>query len=141
MKSNSDFDDIRQAQGLDVVKEMIWAAIPTMGQPLVVEKRSLFSLNDVLSMRRPRMIVAGMLPEKCFASVTGPTGAWKSFFAINMSMNVACGVDFFGRSTRQTGVLYIAGEGVFGLQARFKALIKKTNVGEVPENLYVMSGM
>lgn len=53
--------------------------------------------------------------------VVGPSQHGKSFFAVEMGMCVARGVDFFGHRSERGGVLYIAAESGRGLKKRLRA--------------------
>lgn len=143
--SNLDFDDQRQLSGLESIKAIIHAKLDNMGTPLegttAAEKRVTWTLKDLLSMAPPKMLVQSLLAMMSFASLTGPTGSLKSFFAIALAFSVATGQEFYGRRVAQGGVLIIAGEGVFGLRARFRALMRKHRITEIPDNLHVRGGL
>lgn len=53
--------------------------------------------------------------------IVGPSQHGKSFFAVEMGMCVARGVDFFGHRAERGGVLYIAAESGRGLKKRLRA--------------------
>ena len=50
--------------------------------------------------------------------IYGEPGAGKSFIALDMALRIALGWEWHGVATKQTGVLYIAGEGVRGIGKR-----------------------
>jgi hypothetical protein len=61
-----------------------------------------------------------MIVDDGLSVLYGDPGAGKSFFAIDLGLRLAHGMDWHGREARATGVLYIAGEGARGLGKRVK---------------------
>lgn len=53
--------------------------------------------------------------------LAGPWGSAKSFVAQSISLSVATGSPWYGRPTKRQKVLYIAGEGVYGMSKRIRA--------------------
>jgi hypothetical protein len=140
---NVDFNDYGASHGLEEVNDGIQAAIANLDAPLAPNGKAGFfsSARDLVrNSTPPKMIIRGLIPERSLNSVTGPTGAGKSFTTADIGICTATGLPFHGRKVRQANVLYIAGEGGFGLRARFKALQLEYNLPEVPENLHVTSG-
>ncbi|WP_329890297.1 AAA family ATPase [Stenotrophomonas muris] len=79
------------------------------------------SLDEVESLPPPRWLVPGVLTEGSLAAIYGAPESGKSFFAVDMSMAIAGGIDWHGRQVERGGVLYIAAEGAPGLGKRFRA--------------------
>jgi hypothetical protein len=69
----------------------------------------------------PRWLIDGHLPEGALASFFGPSGAMKSFLAVDLACAVALGKPWHGHPVKQGPVVYIAGEGHAGLGQRLKA--------------------
>lgn len=63
-----------------------------------------------------QVITAGQV-----SMIVGPSQHGKSFFAVEMGMCVARGVEFFGHPAERGGVLYIAAESGRGLKKRLRA--------------------
>ncbi len=63
-----------------------------------------------------QVITAGQV-----SMIVGPSQHGKSFFAVELGMAVARGVEFFGHHSEQGGVLYIAAESGRGLKKRLRA--------------------
>ena len=141
---NSDFWDIFNEEGADVVKDIVNAALKDYSdpeQPKTSGKTFINSLPDLMrNVTAAKALVKRLITEKSLSSLTGPTMSGKSFVAVNLAWCIAQGLDFHGRKTRQANVLYIAGEGNYGLKARFKALLVKDGLAEMPANLFVTSG-
>lgn len=71
----------------------------------------------------PEFIVRGMIPEKSFAVLYGPSGVGKSFEAIDVAMSVGSGLPWAERPTRKGHAVYVSAEGTSGLGQRVKAWV------------------
>ena len=60
-------------------------------------------------------VIKGLIPECSFASIYGPSGSFKSFLALDWACHIATGKDWDGHKVKQGAVLYVAGEGGFGV--------------------------
>lgn len=83
-------------------------------------RRSL-SIDELLSLPPPAWSIRGRLPATGLAFLHGEPAAGKTFLAFDLCMALARGDDWHGHKTQQTGVLYVAGEGVAGLGVRMRA--------------------
>ena len=82
----------------------------------------LINLEGSLSITPPPSIVDGILREQDFAVLYGPPGVGKSFVAMSLALSVANGCEWMGREMAAAGqVIYMAGEGVYGLGKRVMA--------------------
>ena len=66
-------------------------------------------------------VIKGLIPERSFASIYGPSGSFKSFLALDWACHIATGMDWDGHKVKQGSVLYVAGEGGFGVTQRVRA--------------------
>ena len=66
-------------------------------------------------------VIKGLIPECSFASIYGPSGSFKSFLALDWACHIATGKDWDGHKVKQGAVLYVAGEGGFGVTQRIRA--------------------
>ena len=97
-------------------------------EPALIEQRTAdtegvftcLTLDQLEALPPPVYIIDELLTEAGFAVLYGEPGAGKSFVALDMALRLAYGMDWHGKATRQTGVLYIAGEGHAGLGLRVK---------------------
>ncbi len=80
----------------------------------------LLNLAELEALPPPNWLIHEVISEDGLSIMYGDPGTGKSFIALDMSLRVAMGLDWQGRSTRQVGVLYIAGEGARGLGKRVK---------------------
>lgn len=76
---------------------------------------------DYLDRPPTRWQVRKLLPERCFATIVGGPGSYKSFIALDLVACIALGVPFHGFETVQGSCLYIAGEGAGGFAQRMRA--------------------
>jgi hypothetical protein len=67
-------------------------------------------------------LIDGVLPADAFGVIFGPSGAYKSFIAIDMAASIASAIQWHGYDVDNPGhVIYIAAEGASGLHLRKKA--------------------
>ena len=66
-------------------------------------------------------LVKGVLTNGGLSALIGPPGCSKSFVALDLSLHIAHGFDWFGRSVEHGAVVYLSGEGGAGMLARMKA--------------------
>jgi len=65
-------------------------------------------------------VIKGLIPECSLGSLYGPSGSYKSFLALDWACHVATGKDWDGHKVKQGAVLYVAGEGGFGVTQRVR---------------------
>lgn len=81
----------------------------------------LLSRAQLANLPPPRWLVRDMLPENALVGLYGEPGAGKSFVAVDLSLSIAHGRGWHGRTVVPGAVLYVAGEGVAGMNARVRA--------------------
>jgi AAA domain len=69
----------------------------------------------------PTWLVNDILPEQGLASIFGAPETFKSFIALDLVMSVALGLDWHGHEVEPGRVVYVAAEGFFGMQKRYRA--------------------
>jgi hypothetical protein len=116
----TDFNDMAAISGLEAVRAIF--EIDAAAGPEVFET---LSLDEIVNMPPPQWRIDGLIPEHRLALLYGKPGEHKTFLALDMVLRTAYGLDWHGRAVRQTGVLYIAGEGRFGIGQRIKGWRKK----------------
>ena len=67
---------------------------------------------------KPDYLIHDVIESSALGSITGPSGQYKSFIAIDIACCIATGKPWNGRDTKQGAVLYLAGEGRSGLKRR-----------------------
>lgn len=89
--------------------------------------------------REQSFVIKGLLPEQSFVSMYGPSGSFKSFLALDWACHIASGIDWDGHKVKQGAVLYVAGEGGFGVKKRVRAW-ELRHKGANLDNLARLSG-
>lgn len=80
----------------------------------------LLDFDQLEAMPPPSWLVHELLVDDGLSVIYGDPGAGKSFVSLDLALRLAHGMDWHGRAAKQTGVLYIAGEGARGLGKRIK---------------------
>lgn len=75
-----------------------------------------------------RWIIKGVLAQTQLAMIYGPPGSGKTFFAIDLALSIARGLDWNGKRTKQMRVGYVAAEDAGGIVARLLAYRKYHDV-------------
>lgn len=83
----------------------------------------------------PQWTVRKWLPASSMAVLFGEPGCGKSFLAVDWCCHVATGLAWNGNRVKQGAVLYIAGEGHYGLKRRFATWQQQHGV--IPDTLYI----
>ena len=83
--------------------------------------------DQVMALPTPEWLIKDILPQTGLVFVYGAPKSGKSFVVLDMAMRVVNGQPWFGRTTKQGGVLYIAGEGAGGYKNRYKAWHQHNN--------------
>ncbi|MFC9788893.1 AAA family ATPase [Rhodococcus sp. NPDC127528] len=69
----------------------------------------------------PEPLIEGVLVRHAYGIIRGRDATFKSFIVLDWALSMAAGVPWQGRATERVKVLYIAGEGAYGLAARKRA--------------------
>jgi hypothetical protein len=84
---------------------------------------------DLLKDPQPlKWLVHKILPPYCHVLTFGEPGGGKSLATIDKACCIATGIPWHGRKVTQGGVIYIAGEGHFGIKRRLKAWSLKNGI-------------
>lgn len=89
--------------------------------PAARKMRRSLSIDELLALPPPSWSIRGRLPATGLVILHGEPAAGKTFLMFDWCMALARGQDWHGHKTKQTGVLYVAGEGVAGLGIRMRA--------------------
>jgi RecA-family ATPase len=81
-----------------------------------------------------RWLVRDVIPSGGFVALFGKPGTYKSFVALYLAGCIASGREAFGKETEKTAVVYIAGEGGFGMGRRMRAL---RELHDIPESAQI----
>jgi len=75
----------------------------------------------------PKWVIRDLFEQESFGMIHGQSGSGKSFITIDIAMHLACGrSNWHGSAVQKTGtVIYLAGEGHYGMRRRLAAWIKE----------------
>lgn len=98
------------------------AAFPDVStQPQAAPKHRFVRAPEYARRPPPTWLVKGVLPDHGLTVLYGPSGAGKTFVALDMAAAIARGALWHGRRTVRAPVAYIAAEGSGGLALRLAA--------------------
>lgn len=106
--------------------------------PIERPKAGLIQMAEFAQLKPISWLVKGVLPQAEIAIVYGASGSGKSFFVLDLVAAVARGVEWRGRKTKQSPVVYVAAEGAGGFRARVNAYGSHHNVNLSSIPLYVL---
>lgn len=81
-------------------------------------------------------IIKGWVPDSGVTMVYGESGAGKTFVTLDMACHIAAGMQWHGHRTKAGVVVYMAGEGNYGLRQRVTAWCKAHSVQSL-DNLLI----
>jgi hypothetical protein len=99
------------------------------------------SLGEIRDLPDPEWLVNKYLQADSFAVLYGAPGSSKSFWALDVAMSIATGVEFHGSEVKKGQVLMAAGEGLRGLKWRIEAWMlahPEANEADVIKNLRII---
>lgn len=93
-------------------------------------KKRMVNANSLSDIPSPiPWLVKGWVQDKAMVMVHGPSGSGKSFVVLDWMCTIASGLGhWFGKTTQSGGVIYLCGEGFYGLSGRLKAWKLSHNV-------------
>jgi hypothetical protein len=81
-------------------------------------------------------VIKNWFPTQSVAMIYGESGVGKSFVALDMACSIAAGIAWQGIKTKQGVVVYLAGEGNYGIRQRIASWCKEHKVGSL-DNLLI----
>jgi AAA domain len=90
----------------------------------ILKRSELASLPDV------QQLIDGVVSRPAAVVLVGPTGVGKTFLTISWGGSVATGRPWLGRDVHRTRVLYVLGEGAYGIDHRLLTWEAATNSGQ-----------
>lgn len=78
-----------------------------------------------------RWLINGWLPAEGLSMIYGESGAGKTFVALDLACHIVAGKDWSGKRTKKGVVVYLAGEGHYGLRLRIASWARH----HLPDNL------
>ena len=116
-----DFWELFDAEGLDAVKSQL----NKLKDPN--ELTHFVHVTDI-DLSPPKWLIGDFLVEHSMAALVAPSYTGKSFLAVDIACSVASGVSFHGRSVEKGAVMYVAGEGRYGIRRRVEAFCRDRGV-------------
>ena len=132
----TDFNDLRQLRGTDLVAELVASAVQPAQPPAPEPRFKLLKDADIDGMPDLEWLIHGILPTKGMGAVFGPSGSGKSFVIVDMACAIAEGRHWFGYRTTKTPIVYIVLEGAQGLKNRRRAWLKHHNRAALPDGIH-----
>jgi hypothetical protein len=90
--------------------------------PSAVRRIVITTEEELDALEPPTYRIDQVLPDDSLTLLFGASESYKSFLALYMAACVCLGLPFHGHTTQPGLVIYVAGEGFFGLKKRFHAL-------------------
>jgi ribosomal protein S11 len=100
-----------------------------------------FTRADQVAIEPVDWLIEGWLAKDSLAGLVGPSGACKSFLAIDWACRVATGTPWCGRDVSKGAVFVLAGEGRNGLRKRIEGWSRHTGVSIEGAPLYLSANM
>ena len=114
---------------------LVKATVETLG---VETTLPVLSITDIFNLPPTTWLLEDLIPERSMTLIYGPPGSGKTFFALDVCLSIAHGIQWLEKSeVRQGIVIYIAGEGVGGLRKRLRAWHEQRHL-EPREGFYVI---
>ena len=121
-----DFWELYDAEGLDAVA----LQLNKLTDPNAL---TLFEHVTDIDPSPPKWLINDLLVEYSMAALVAPSYTGKSFLAVDIACSVASGMSFHGRSVEKGAVMYVVGEGRYGIRRRVEAFCRDRGVNMTRE--------
>lgn len=115
----TDFNDLAVGEGDDAVRHCLNTVPP------IKESASLVGIDEMMALASQSLpwLIKPFFYLDSTVCIFGPPKQFKTFVALDMALSIATGLPFMGKwEVRRPGmVIYVAGEGVFGVSHRVRA--------------------
>lgn len=135
-------DFIEAGASLDDLNRIIQQS-PFEGEPataMQVKPAVTFArIGDALknAMKPIPWLVEGFFIKDTLAALVGKPSSGKSLISLSLAASIATGADWFGHKTQKGTVVYLAGEGQWGISRRLMAWSKHHNISLDEADLYL----
>ena len=116
-KDYKDFWELFDAEGLDAVTSQL----NKLNDPNAL---TLFDHVADIDPSPPKWLIDDFLVEHSMAALVAPSYTGKSFLAVDIACSVASGISFHGQSVEKGAVMYVVGEGRYGIRRRVEAFCR-----------------
>lgn len=103
---------------LDICTPLEGIALPNLDHAAAGHEFPLLTLAELEALPAPTWLIHGVMGADSFGVLYAEPKAFKSFATIDMALRIANGMEWHGLRVRQSGVLYICGEGLSGIGRR-----------------------
>lgn len=117
--------------------ELGWQQAQPPSQSPSSGKYKLLTGNDLRVLPPVKWRLKGVFPYEGLAAIYGPSASGKSFLALDLSIALAEGKNWFGIRTTQSKVIYVALEGESGFKNRVAAW-ELENGRSLPTDMYMV---
>ena len=93
--------------------------------------------DELNALPPPEYLIDGVIPRHSYGIISGRDQSFKSFAALDMALALATGRPWHGHIVQGGRVLYIAGEGAYGLAGRVRAWEAHYDIEIDPESLTI----
>ena len=83
--------------------------------------KSVLTLIGDVEIYNPKYLIDGIIEESSLVGLIGPSGAGKTFVALDMALSMATGKDYHGLFVKKGLAILSAGEGHLGIPRRVEA--------------------
>ena len=127
----NDFNDILAGLCAEAVEQIISSSLPFgSADPETTQRRSDWKWFEELTLEdQITWVIKNLIPHSTLSLIYGAPGTGKSFFAVDLAVSIALGIDLLGLRVSPGPVLYVALEGGWALKARF--LAQRTRYSEL----------
>ena len=128
------------AAALGVYASQVAPAIDARGDRARTPAYHIVGWDEMGDLPGPEYRVEAYLPADALVMLYGPPGVGKSFLAMDLMLSVGSGIPWFGHGVRQGPAVYVAAEGLRGLNVRRLAWASARNDGRGVANFYALRG-
>jgi hypothetical protein len=83
------------------------------------------SVSEVLALPPLEWVLPQLIPKGAIALLVAPSGAGKSFIALDMAARIALGIQWGSAKIEAGPVIYVAAEGMGGMRQRMQGLVRQ----------------
>jgi hypothetical protein len=128
--------DLHRENRREIVAELRAGAVSTAAVDHL--RTATLDWDGLLDQPEQTPLINGVLTEGALAVLIGAQGIGKSFLSLAWCLCVSTGLPWLGRPVRQQRVLYVIGEGAYGLRQRAESWVKEAGVVPGPEDFRVL---